>query len=62
MKFNSSDKKIYLALLKLLKDNEPVTISNVANKASVTKGLIYYKINNLYLFDRPKSKERRDYE
>ena len=45
----NSDKKIYIAFLKLLKGGETITVEKVAAIAGVTRGLVYYKMQNLYL-------------
>ncbi len=54
--FSKTDKKIYLAMLQLLKEGHRITIPRLANMANVTKGLIYYKMNNLHIYHTKKEK------
>jgi len=51
---NKTDRKIYLAILHLLKEGKDVTIPHIAECANITKGLIYYKINNIHLYLKEK--------
>lgn len=44
---SSTDKRIYLAFLHLLKNKEKITISSLSNLANIDRFSIYYRLNKL---------------
>ena len=57
---NLTDIKIYISILELLKGGENVTINSLSKISGISRSLIYYRLNNLYLLKQKIKEQKND--